>query len=119
LIVEDSSNVRRTLGALISDIEGLALAGCADDVPKGRDALNKLQPEVVILDIHLPGGSGLDILKTLQTSETKPQKVIVFSSVDSAYKRTCLDLGADFFFDKPLELGMLEELLRKVAIESN
>jgi DNA-binding NarL/FixJ family response regulator len=115
LIVEDSPGVRQALKTLISEIKGLALVGCARDVPQGRDALRQLSPDIVILDIQLPGGSGLDLLKALGKSEPKPPMVIVFSGADARYRHTCLEMGADCFFDKPLELAMLEDLLRKLT----
>lgn len=116
LIVEDSPRVLRALEALISEIDGLVMAGYALDLPQGLDALREMRPDIVILDIQLPGGSGLDLLKALRSNEARAQVAIVFSGVGPTYRRRCLEMGADFFFDKPLELALLEDLLRKLAV---
>jgi YesN/AraC family two-component response regulator len=116
LLVEDAPRVLRALEAIIAEIDGLVMAGCAMDVPQGLEAIRKMKPDIVILDIQLPGGSGLDLLKALRSHEPRTQVAIVFSGVGATYRRTCLEMGSDFFFDKPLELALLEDLLRKLAI---
>lgn len=116
MIVDDAPVVRRALGDLISEIEGLTVAGWAGGVQEGRDKLRLLEPDVVILDIQLPDGSGLDLLRGFAAGEPRPAVVIVFSSVSASYRRTCLKLGADFVCDKPLELAQLEDLLRQLAV---
>jgi DNA-binding NarL/FixJ family response regulator len=115
LIVEDCPKVRQALNAFISEIEGLTLAGWAGDVRRGREALRQLRPDILILDIQLPGGSGMELLKSFGAGEPRPLAVIVFSGVGASYRRTCLEIGADFFFDKPLDFGLLDDLLHKLA----
>jgi len=65
------------------------------------------QPDVIILDIHMPGGSGLDVLKRLKTStKTKHIPVLVVSGSGGSEMRDLVKrLGAADLFEKPLDCG--------------
>src|SRR5207247_9067751 len=74
-------------------------------------------PDVVLLDIQMPGGTGLDTLKRLRTS-TKTQNipVIAISGLpDPDTKSRALLLGAVEFFPKPVDFPRLRELLKRLA----
>lgn len=87
----------------------------------GKDALKEMKnfkPDVVILDIMLPGMSGFDVLKELKSSSLKSVPVIIFSNKDSHDdKQKASELGADRFFVKAMtdlsELIMTIESLAK------
>ena len=80
------------------------------------DALEELKPELILLDIMLPGEDGIEILKTLrQRKDTAQLPVIMASAKGSEYdKITGLDLGADDYIAKPF--GMMEMLSRVRAV---
>ena len=80
------------------------------------DALEDLKPELVLLDIMLPGEDGIEILKTLrQRNDTARIPVIMASAKGSEYdKITGLDLGADDYMAKPF--GMMEMVSRVRAV---
>ena len=76
----------------------------------------RLAPAAVILDINMPGGSGLEVLKRLKSStKTSLIPVIVLSgSIDPADQKTVLDQGADEFFGKPPDFERLESALTRL-----
>ncbi len=81
-------------------------------------AVKEHLPTLVLLDMHMPGMDGLEVLKTLK--ENYPSiKVIVMTSFDEEYQKKALRCGADAFFPKPLSLtdltGKIEELLKTEA----
>lgn len=80
------------------------------------EALLKTLPELVILDIMLPGEEGVGILKRLKaTSDTRNIPVIMATAKCAEYdKITCLDLGADDYLVKPF--GMMEMVSRVRAV---
>jgi len=76
----------------------------------------RLAPAAVILDINMPGGSGLEVLKRLKSStKTSLIPVIVLSgSVDPADVQNVIDLGADEYLGKPPDFERLEGALTRL-----
>lgn len=74
-------------------------------------------PDVIILDIQLPDGTGIDILKYLATKEKRPLIIILTNFPNEHNKKYCFDWGADHFFDKSNEyeqvISVLEEYAQK------
>ena len=76
----------------------------------------KTPPDAIVLDINMPGGSGLDVLKKLKTSsKTNQIPVIVASgSIGVQDEQKVRDLGADEFLRKPLDLDHLNRSLSRL-----
>ena len=76
----------------------------------------RLAPAAVILDINMPGGTGLEVLKRLKSSsKTNLIPVIVLSgSADPADVQNVIDLGADEFLGKPPDFDQLEGALSRL-----
>ncbi len=89
--------------------EGLAISA-AGDGRSGLDRFRELKPDIVLLDLMLPGLSGLDVLKRIRAESEVP--VIILSAKDSeADIVTALELGADDYVTKPYSL---RELLARI-----
>src|SRR5689334_14155921 len=86
LIVEDSAAVRERLVALTRELEGA-------DVLTAKDAVEALEcaasfaPAVVILDLHLPRGSGLDVLAKLKAADSAPLVIVLTSDPSDPHRR--------------------------------
>ena len=76
----------------------------------------RLAPAAVILDINMPGGTGLEVLKRLKSSnKTNLIPVIVLSgSLDPADVQNVIDMGADEFLGKPPDFARLEDALTRL-----
>ena len=112
-IAEDSDVVRERLIALLSEIEGIEIAGQSSDAPGAVNAIRKLKPDVVILDIQMPGGNGIDVLRQIKT-DAMPPVVIMFSNHPHLEEK-CFNTGADFFFDKSTEHNELIDTVKSVT----
>ena len=116
LIADDAIAVKQSLARLLGEIENVEVAGLAQDVGGTIQAIRSLKPEVVILDIRMPGGSGLDVLEKFQQVDWAP-KVIVFTNYAFApYRKKCLETGASFFLDKSTEFDQLPEALEQLRL---
>jgi DNA-binding NarL/FixJ family response regulator len=114
LIVDDSPIVRERLLALLSDLPNVEVVGEADMAFDAIQAVRKLKPAAVILDISMPGGSGMQVLEAAKR-EPVPPLVIMFSNFsDEPYRTKCLALGADHFLDKSDDVDELLQLLRNL-----
>jgi len=115
-VVENSRPVMEALKALISDVGNVEIVGCAQGEACAQDEIRRSRPDVVVLDIRISGGSGLNILNNIRRDKQTRPVIIVFSGeAEDAYRRTCLKLGADYFFVKSSEFHRVAEVLSSLA----
>ena len=103
LIADDSRLHVHLLTGWLEE-SGVEVLPTFDSVQASIKAM-RIQPDVIVLDINMPGGSGLDVLKRLKSSDkTKAIPVVVVSGTGSAEMRELVQrLGAAEFLEKPLE----------------
>jgi DNA-binding NarL/FixJ family response regulator len=115
LIADDSEQMLRILAQALVQIAGIEIVGQTRDAPETIAAIRELQPEVVILDVRMPGGGGIAVLKDIQPMEPRPLVIMLSFDPNHNYRQTCLELGAAHFFDKTTEFTQLIELCRRLA----
>jgi DNA-binding NarL/FixJ family response regulator len=112
-IADDSLIVREHLVTMLEELAGIKVVGQAENVAEAISAIRILQPDVVILDIRMPGGSGIDVLQTIKQDEVAPMVIILTNYPYPAYRQKCLQAGADFFLDKSTEFDQIPELFER------
>jgi DNA-binding response OmpR family regulator len=110
LVVDDDPDIRRTLRAAFADIAEVF------EAPNGVEALRlmTLKPHLVLLDMSMPGMSGLETLQELK-KEPAPFSVMILTSehdIDTA--RKALNLGATVYVTKPFDLSYLRDEVRRL-----
>ncbi len=115
LIVDDSAIVRERLEAMLSEIKEIENINQARDSLEAMACFQKLNPEVVILDIRMPGGSGIDVLQKIKKSSHPPVVIVLTTYSYAQYRAKCIDAGADFFFDKSTEFEKVREVLKRLS----
>jgi Response regulator containing a CheY-like receiver domain and an HTH DNA-binding domain len=111
-IADDSFNVRKGLIAMLSRVEGIQITGQAQNVHEAIGSIQALKPDVVILDIKMPGGSGVDVLKYIKKEQPSTVVIILTNCPYPQYRQECMDKGANFFFDKSIELAKVIDVCR-------
>ena len=112
-IVDDSALVRDSLTGLIAELEAVELVGQAENAHQAITAIRHKKPDVVILDIRIPGGNGLKVLEVIKQDVAAPVVIMFTSFPYPQYRRRCLEAGAEYFFDKSTEFHQVTELLRR------
>ncbi|SDI45119.1 response regulator transcription factor [Propionivibrio dicarboxylicus] len=114
LLVEDSRLLRERLRGMIRAIPGCEIVAEADTELDARLRVDQQRPDVVVLDLRLRGGSGLSVLDYVKARLPDVIIIVLTNYGDAEYRARCLDLGADYFFDKSRDidtfLGVLGEL---------
>jgi len=113
-IADDSEVLRERLFELLSELEGIEIVGQAKNGIEASNLIWALQPDVVILDIRMEGGSGIEALKTIKKYESAPIVMIFTNYPSHQYRQRCLEGGADFFFDKSTEFQELIEVFKQI-----
>ena len=109
-IVDDSAVLRERVVEMLSDVSGIEIIGHAQNVSDALSAIKELNPDVVILDIRIPGGSGLDVLQDIKKEKEAPMVIMLTNYPYPQYRKKCLNLGADYFFDKATEFDKVAEV---------
>jgi DNA-binding NarL/FixJ family response regulator len=112
LVVDDSAEVRTRIATLVRSIDGVEHVAEVEDATQAIHLARSMRPDYVILDLNLPGPSGLDILPRLKGLLRAPVVIVLTNHAGEAYARRCQELGADHFFDKSREFENAVEVVR-------
>jgi two-component system LytT family response regulator len=107
-IVEDSRLARQELRTLLADIPDVDIVGEAAELAPAREAIDTLQPELLLLDIELPGATGFDLLDQL---EHLP--LVVFTTAYDQHALAAFERDALDYLLKPIAPERLEAALAK------
>lgn len=113
-ISDDSSTVRQRLVTMALDLPEVDVVGQAEDVPGSLDGIRQTRPDVAILDIRMPGGNGIDVLREVKKMSPTPYVIMLTNFAYFQYKEKCEEAGSDFFFDKSTEFEKLPQALEQV-----
>ena len=95
------------------------IAGQARDAVEATKSILELKPDVVILDIRMPGGSGIEVLRKIKQHKTAPAVIMLTNYPYPQYRKRCMDAGADFFLDKSSEFNKIVEILKQMLEDSS
>jgi DNA-binding NarL/FixJ family response regulator len=110
-IVEDSASIRERLAAMLGDIEGVHVVGEAETAGEAIEGILRTRPDSVVLDIHLIGGSGLDVLRQAHPQTPDTVFIVLTNYPNPQYRRVCMEAGAAYFFDKSSEMAKVREVI--------
>ncbi|MBU1064671.1 response regulator transcription factor [bacterium] len=115
LLVDDSDILRNHLITILSEMENVDIIGESIDTDSAIKDLKKKKPDLVILDIRMPGEGGIHVLKIAR--EKYPDlKVIIFTDYPyPQYRTRCMEIGADYFFDKSTETEKMIDQIKQLA----
>jgi two-component system OmpR family response regulator len=115
-IVEDSPVMRSRYSSELQGMVHLEIVGQAGTVSEAIAGIQKTAPGIVLLDLTLEDGSGLEVLRALSTAVVKPQFVVVTNNADAANRDLCIRLGATHFFDKSNQFLELLDFLESLKL---
>ena len=115
LIVDDSRSVISQLEGMFSELDGVQVIGAARDGAGAIRMVSELEPDLVLMDIVMPGIDGLTALR-MMTASHPDVRVAMLSSVGGrvSLAEEAFRLGAIQVLGKPIEVRQLEKLLEGV-----
>ncbi len=116
LVIDDSAVMRAFLARVVGSQPDMTLAGVVPDARLAFDRVRRTAPDVLTLDVEMPGMNGLDFLRHLMA--VRPLPVIMISSLTQQGADTtlrALELGAVDFFPKPADFQVLDALVPEIA----
>jgi DNA-binding NarL/FixJ family response regulator len=114
-IVEDQTLVREGLRSLLSMIDDVQIVGEAENGEAALQVIADVRPDVVLLDVRMPGKSGLEVLTNLSCAGRLPPTLILTTFDDDAVLLQSLKAGAKGFLLKDVSLIHLTDAIRTLA----
>jgi len=115
VLIDDSLVVRVRVANIISKLPGVKVIGEAGNSLEAIEVVRKTKPDVVILDIKMPGESGVQVVRKLK-NEFEELKIIMLTNYPySQYKVECFKYGADYFLSKSDEFEKLPSVLIEIG----
>jgi DNA-binding NarL/FixJ family response regulator len=115
LIADDSQLLRRAVRGLLAAQPAWEICGEAADSPEALEKARKLRPDVVLLDINMPSGSGLETARVIR-ADIPEIKILMMSLHDpKQFLPTALQAGADGCVDKAQLSNDLVEAIKKLT----
>lgn len=112
-LLDDVPELRQLIRIVLEEAPELAVVGEAGDAAVGLEEIAELQPDVVVLDLSMPGMDGLEALPLIRRA-TPAAKVVVFSGfTEQRMAALAIDRGADRYIEK----GMPIEDVRQAIVE--
>jgi two-component system chemotaxis response regulator CheY len=116
LIVDDNLRFVERMIGLLDELDNIGHINVAADYDEARKFLEQEKPDLVLLDINLPGKSGIELLKRIKESGWSCEVIMITNHADDYYRQQCQDLGAKHFLDKSNDFGMVPEIIGRINL---
>jgi DNA-binding NarL/FixJ family response regulator len=110
-LVDDSALVRERLMNRLSELCNTKVAGSTGNPVEALHSIRVLRPDVVVLDIDLPGKSGLELLKEIKRDRPEIRVVMLTNYDYPQLRRECLDAGAEYFLNKAKDFEQVTSIV--------
>jgi len=114
-IIDDSPIIQERLAHRLHGIDGIGTIDQARSRAEAKALLDTTVPDIAILDLQLPDGSGIDILKNIIDENKNIISIVLTNFPYSVLRKQCMDSGADYFFDKSTEFHEVINVVEMVT----
>jgi response regulator of citrate/malate metabolism len=111
LVVDDDYRVAAVHAAYVAKVEGFTVVGQAHTAAEALHAVTDLDPGLVLMDVFLPDGDGLTVVRELMRMAKHPDVIVITAARDLSTVRTAMQLGAVHYLVKPFGFAALSERL--------
>lgn len=117
IIVDDSELLRSRIKTLIASVNNVKLVAEASNSVEGLQLIKMYKPDILVLDIRMPGENGLDVLENVKKTYKRMKVLIITNYPNDQYKNIALKFGADYFINKSTEFEKIHVILSKLSKE--
>ncbi|MCW2817600.1 MAG: devR 2, partial [Marmoricola sp.] len=116
LLVDDHELIRQGLGGAFTQADGFEVVGQSASVADGLARARELAPDVVVTDVRLPDGSGLDVVRTLRKESRTVGLVVLTMYAGDEQLFAAMDAGASAFVGKDSPTSSVISAARQAAV---
>ncbi|PFG37795.1 LuxR family two component transcriptional regulator [Flavimobilis soli] len=115
MIVDDHEVVRRGIAEVVDRSEGLSVVAEAGSVAEGQRRAALVQPQVILVDLQLPDGTGIDLIRRLAAAGSTARPIVLTSFDDDRALAEALDAGAAAYLLKSVRGAEISDVIHAVA----
>ena len=115
LIVDDSPAIQDRLVKMVSHVHNAKVVGVAGNGDEAISSIQKLLPDLVILDLHMPVVNGFDVLRNIKNNNLSTTVLVLTNFATVPHKELCAQLGVKYFFDKTTEFEQAMDVIERLA----
>jgi two-component system, NarL family, response regulator DevR len=113
--VEDSGELRSRISRELAQLAGIDVVGFSDRADDAIAQIRRMEPDLVVLDLQLAFGSGIEVLRELSASNERPTFIVLTNHADARMRELSLRAGARYFFDKSTQLEEFVAFLKGIS----
>jgi two-component system, response regulator YcbB len=113
-IVDDDSGIRRILQNIIEDYQLGIVVGEEENGVEAEQRILQLKPDIILIDLLLPGQDGIEIVRKLKTCGSDMQFIMISQVRNHHMISKAYENGVEFFIDKPINVTEVAAVIRKV-----
>ena len=118
-LVDGSTIIRDRFKRMLAVMDEVKVIGEAGGIHEAMDGIRKQKPDVVLLDVPMSKGDGLEMLQRLKKVEPAPAVIIMTDDLHPLVHQTYLEAGADFLFDKSTEFEQVVPALKQLIQQAS
>jgi len=117
LLVDDNMGFVERMKTILDEINQIGYINVATDFNEAWMYVNDDRPDIVLLDINLPGRNGIEILRKIRVAGHACKVIMLTNHADEYYRQLCKDLGADYFLDKSNDFSKVSGIISNIGGE--
>lgn len=115
LLIDDTVMILQRLQSLLAEVKEVSSTESVTSAEEALTLMDGYQPDVMVLDINMPGMGGIEMLRKLNVKQMiKPVVIMLTNNTFAGYRDECMRLGADYFLDKSRDFLMIPSIVEKV-----
>jgi DNA-binding NarL/FixJ family response regulator len=117
VIIDDSPVIQERLADRLKPMKGIHKLFRADNKTDALTIIQANKLDLIILDLQLPDGTGIEILRSIRTKKSDIICIVLTNFPYSVLRKQCEDLGANYFFDKSTEFHEVINVIESLTQE--
>ncbi|WP_371362595.1 Protein-glutamate methylesterase/protein-glutamine glutaminase [Sporomusa rhizae] len=115
LIVDDDIGFRRTISYIIEKYHLGVVVGNYGDGLEAETGIRKLRPDIVVVDLLLPGQSGIELTKKISSINNKISYIMISACSNKSIITEAMLSGIDYYLQKPINVLDFNSVIKKIA----
>ena len=111
LVIEDDARIAQMHQYFVEKVEGFEVAGIAQDMAQAGELVNLLEPDLLLLDLYMPDGNGMDLLHDIRGQGRAVDVILITAAKHVADVQTALRAGAFDYLVKPVIFDRFQQAL--------
>lgn len=113
LIVDDNMSFADRMVEILDDLDNVGYISVAANYEEAHRLFLEQSPDLVLLDINLPGKNGIELLKFFKKTNWEGEVIMITNHTNDYYRQQCKELGAKHFLDKSNDFSLVPSIIKE------